>query len=349
MNVTPESIQKDYEILKENLPIQIGIDHLDLNDDNIFEKNKILHKLNLLNVGQINDVKLENNSIKISDAEITNSEIKKLYDQGELNDFSPVFDMYTTPCPTGKADHVEQYSVIQRVDFVPTGACETCKVDQPLGAANSSDTNRFNAKAIIGSENMVDDTSNSGSAPAGSDGNDPDDIDQDAVLQQILEAIQGMAADNKKSFAAIEGNLGIKEAPAPAAPDANADPNAPADPAKASGSEKVVDPEMESMKKEFKEMKAKAAKAEATAIVAPYLEQGKILPANVEKHVAMAMKAPEDYKVMMEDAAVIIDMDKHVKGKDGKATSSLVDEDGEEIDLKASSDAIDAAMGIKKE
>ena len=337
VNVTPKSIQKDYEILKKNLPIPIGIDHL---DEDILQKNKILQKMNLLNVGTINDAKIENNQIKITDAQITNPTIKELYEQGELTDFSPVSTMYVRNCPTGKSDKVEEYSVIQRVDFVPKGACKTCKVDYTGNASLSDSVERYEAKAIIGDENMVEDPKKGNAANApddGSTGNDPDDTAQDATLNDILNAVTDLATSLKTSITAIEGNLGIKETPA--APDAT--------PAAAGSSEEViVNPELEQLKNDMKEYKAKAAKAEATAIVNPFIKEGKILPADVEKHIGMAMKAPEDYKVIMENAKPIIDMDKHSENGQGQAgTSDLTDSEGNEIDLKETRKQVKGIIG----
>ena len=244
--------------LKENLPIQIGIDHLDM--ENVLKQNKILQKLNLLDVGTINDVKLEDNKIKITDAEITNSTIQELYDKGELTDFSPVSTMYASQCPTGQADKVEHYSVINRVDFVPKGACKTCNVNQPQGNASSSEITRYDAKAIIGDENMATDPNAGNPAPDnGSTGNDPDDEAQDATLADIVAAInaQGTKLDSiQAGITALEGNAGIKEAPTP---DPNANPTAPA--AAGSSEEDVkLDPEIVQLKADVQEYKAKAQK-----------------------------------------------------------------------------------------
>ena len=96
----------------------------------------------------------------------------------------------------------------------------------------------------------------------------------------------------------------------------------------------------------MKEMKAKAAKAEAEGIVNGYLEAGKILPKQVEKHIAMAMKAPEDYKGIMDDASVVIDMDKHSKQGQGKAGHATVtDDDGKEVDMVKANKEIDTLLG----
>ena len=201
VRATAESVKKDYEILQENLPIQIGIDHL---DDDILAKNKILQKMNLLDVGIITAVKLENDSIKIAEAKITNPTIQALYDAGELDDFSIVSDMYVRPCPTGKADAIEDYSVINRVDFVGKGACKTCQVEPPAAMASSG---RFNAKAIIGDENMAGDNPANDGAGDGKEDVEPTMAD----IGKTLAAIATTLEKQNKALAAIEGKMGIKE------------------------------------------------------------------------------------------------------------------------------------------
>ncbi len=352
--VSPESLKKDYEILKENLPIPLGIDHLDL-DSNVLKKNKILQKMNLLNVGLLRDVKLEDNKIKITDAEITNPIIKELHQNGELNDFSKVSKMNVKPCPTGMADQVEKYSVINRVDFVGNGACEKCKVDMPLAASSSA----YNAKAIIkGDESMAADPNAGNPADPGADPNAQDPKNNEpATLDDVVAAIGtlGTKIDKVQSgITALEGKAGIKEPVDP-----NADPNAQNPPAAASeggegegekdpeGGASKPDPEVVKLRKEMDELKGNAAKAEAEGIVSGFLEEGKIKPAETEKHVAMAMKAPEEYQEVMKEAPKIIDMERHSQGGTSAASNStkLVDEDGEEIDLEKISKEQDKMMG----
>lgn len=337
VNVTPQSLKQDYKILKENLPIPFGVDHLDM-DPTFLKKNTILQKMNLLNVGVLKDVKLENNKIKITDAEITNPIIRELHENGELNDFSQVSNMHVRPCPTGMADKVEEYSVINRVDFVGTGACKTCKVDMPLAASSTA----YNAKAIIGDESMAVDP-NAGSNPdASGDGEAPE-----PTMTEVMAVIKDMATNVSTSLKAIEGALKIK-----VAPPAGEDPNAQTPPAAASeGDEEDVegnaskpDPEVIKLREEMDGIKAQAAKADATNVVNGFLKEGKIKPAESEKHIAMAMKAPEEYQEVMKEAPVIIDMERHSTNP-GAASDSEEDED-EYTDEKFEKD-FEAAYGSK--
>lgn len=343
VNVTPESLKKDYKILKENLPIQLGIDHLDM-DASVLKKNKILQKMNLLNVGVLKDVKLENNKIRIADATITNPIIRELHDNGELNDFSIVSNMNVTPCPTGMADKVEEYSVINRVDFVGTGACKTCKVESPLGLASSS---AYNAKAIIGDESMAID-------PNVDPNVDPKAQDPKAepTMAELMTVIKNMATHMTTSLKSIEGALKIKtvDPNAPAVPDPNAAPAAPAAGSDSGEEEEIEgqaskpDPEIEQLKKDVATFKATAAKAEAISIIKPFQEDGKILPVDIEKHIGMAMKAPEDYKEIMKNAKAVIDMTKHSKTLPGNAADS---EDEDEYSDKDFDKDFEAAYGSK--
>ncbi|MDR2967840.1 MAG: hypothetical protein LBU74_07845 [Methanobacteriaceae archaeon] len=67
--VSQEALKKDYAILKAKLPIPIGIDHL---KPEIIPQNKIIQKMNFLNIGIIEDLKLKNNGIHILKAKIRN-------------------------------------------------------------------------------------------------------------------------------------------------------------------------------------------------------------------------------------------------------------------------------------
>ncbi len=125
LKVTDRSLKRDYDLLSNNLPIPIGIDHL---DDNILKENKVLDKMNLLEAGQINEIKLTDEGIEIVDAELYNDTLNDLYNNGDLTDFSIVADLYSKNTDNPDCDYIEDYSIIKRVDFVGTGGCETCKV-----------------------------------------------------------------------------------------------------------------------------------------------------------------------------------------------------------------------------
>lgn len=318
--------------------------------------------MNLLNVGSIDDVKLEDNAIRITESKITNPTVQELYDNGELTDFSFVSDMYTDKCKTGLADAVEKYSVINRVDFVEKGACHECKVD--YNNAQASVPQRAQAKAIIkGGNSMAGDAGNTNPAPAdqnGGSGNSGDgkgDDQQEVTAQDVLNAINEMSTYLKSSITAIEGALKIKAVPQdgqqpPATPAAQ--PAAPAqagdatpddtnnkpEPAAASD---AIEQRLTALENDVKAQKALAAKAQAAAVVDGYLKEGKVKPADVENHIALAMDAEDKYKAIMDNAEVIIDMTKHSRAEAGSS------DDEDEIDLDKSMKTIDAAIGKKED
>lgn len=301
--------------------------------------------MNLLNVGQIKDVKLEDNAIKITESEITNPTVQELYNKGELPDFSFVSDMYTKECSTGLADAVEDYSVINRVDFVEKGACHECKVD--YNNAQASVPQRAQAKAIIkGGNSMAGDAGNTNPAPvdqnngSGNSGDGKGDDQQEATAQDVLNAINEMNTYLKSSITAIEGALKIKAVPQDGQQPPTTPAAQPAAPAQAGDATKQRIIKLEN---EVKAQKALAAKAQAAAVVDGYLKEGKIKPADVENHIALAMDAEDKYKAIMDNADVIIDMTKHSKA----GASSSDDED--EIDLDKSMKTIDAAIGKKED
>ena len=350
VHATPESVKQDYEILKQNLPIPIGIDHL---DDKTLNQNPILKKMNLLNVGSIDDVKLEDNAIRITESKITNPTVQELYDNGELTDFSFVSDMYTDKCKTGLADAVEKYSVINRVDFVEKGACKECKVD--YNNAQASVPQRAQAKAIFKGDGTMADGNGNPDQNAG-DQNSPDGSDAEPTMQDVLNAIQEQNNFLKSSITAIEGALKIKAVPQDGQPPATptAQPAAPAqagdatpddennnsEPAAASD---ATEQRIIKLEKEVKAQKALAAKAQAASVVDGYLKEGKVKPADVENHIALAMDAEDKYKAIMDTAPVVIDMERHSRAEAGSS------DDEEDIDLDKSMKTIDAAIGKKED
>lgn len=342
VHATPDSVKTDYAILKELLPIPLGIDHL---KPETLQENKILDKMNLLNVGEITDITLEDDQIKIKDAHITNPTIQTLYDNGELPYYSFVSNMFTSPCQSGQADAVEQYSVIGRVDFVEKGACEACRTGITAHASDS----KYNAKAIIGDDNVAEDSSNSGDNSG--DGNE----DGEPTMADVLKAIKGLA----DTLVTIKGALKVQEVPA----GDNGQQANPQQQAAASNSEEENNEEEEEeggtpaaasdaekriakLEKQMKEQNATAAKAEAMGIVSKFQKEGKVLPKDLDDHVAMAMATPEQYKKAMENAKPVVDMDRHSSGNAnaGDAGATITDEDGNEIDLDKTVEEIDAVI-----
>lgn len=136
----PESNVKDtYKVLKSRLSqegsIPIGIDHL---PDNIIEANPILKKLDLLNVGEITEIEYANDAITIAEAELTNPQIKQLYEAGELDMVSIVAKSTTSECPKNPDYRIVNQTDITRVDIVERGACPTCNIPKPQDSSDES-------------------------------------------------------------------------------------------------------------------------------------------------------------------------------------------------------------------
>lgn len=128
----PESnIKSTYEQLQSRLSkegqIPIGIDHL---PDDIIKANPVLAKLDLLNVGNITEIEYADDTIKIVEAELTNPQIRDLYEAGELDMVSIVATSNVSACPQDY-DYIVNNTDITRVDIVEKGACPTCNIPKP--------------------------------------------------------------------------------------------------------------------------------------------------------------------------------------------------------------------------
>ena len=122
-----EAFEKVQSRLSSEGSIPIGIDHL---SDNIIKANPILAKLDLLNVGEITEIEYANDTITIVEAELTNPQIKALYEAGELQMVSIVATSNVSECPNDY-DYIVNNTDITRVDIVEKGACPTCNIPKP--------------------------------------------------------------------------------------------------------------------------------------------------------------------------------------------------------------------------
>lgn len=134
----PESnVKETYNVLQSRLStegsIPIGIDHL---PDNIIEQNPILKKLDLLNVGEITEIEYANDTIHIAEANLTNPQIRDLYEAGELDMVSIVANSTTSDCPKNPDYRIVDTTDITRVDIVEKGACPTCNIPKPQSSGD---------------------------------------------------------------------------------------------------------------------------------------------------------------------------------------------------------------------
>lgn len=312
--VSPEAAKKDFNILKANLPIPIGIDHL---DDKLLEQNPILKKMNLLDVGEISDVELKDNGIHILEAKITNPLVKELYNEKKLPDFSMVGNVSLNECKTGQADYVENYNVINRVDFVEKGACTTCNVEYGHSL--------LEAKSVIG-DIMAEDGNN----------NDNGGQNEDPTLNDVMKGITDLKEEQKNQFDGLDERIKALE-------ENNAEGSNPDDEGDNEGSEGSEDnSELKAMKAEIAEMKAKSAKKEATSLVNSYIDEGKVLPKAVAKHVSLALAEPEAYKEMMAEAPVVVEINKR---RSNAEAGDAGDEGSEEYSDEDFEEDYEAAYG----
>jgi hypothetical protein len=284
LKVTTESLARDYALLKANLPIPIGIDHI---KDEVLASNPILAKMNLLNVGEIREVELKAGAIHIKQAELTNPQIKSLYAAGELGAVSIVSNIKPRPCLTGEVDYIEEYNTINRVDFVGKGGCETCKVDAPM---------MLNAKTILKGDMMVDKTGKDNKL----EGGDGDEVTLETVAEQLTEMAKTVKDISDRVTTLEDGEKQEKEGEDPEEEKG----------VEASAADSEAIKRIKKLEKELKASKAEAAHAEAAGIVNKYLKEGKLFAKQVKSHVAMAMATPEEYKTSMDDAPVVVDLKK---------------------------------------
>lgn len=126
--VPEETIIPTYKLLETKLAedrVPLGIDHL---DEKILKENKILAKLNPLDVGEVKKIATDGEHIYITDSELTNPSVQELQAKGELPAFSVVGPVQAHECERDDIDYVLDYfEDIKRFDFIEQGGCQTCK------------------------------------------------------------------------------------------------------------------------------------------------------------------------------------------------------------------------------
>jgi len=281
--VPKSNIKSTYDTLQSRLStegsIPIGIDHL---PDDIIKANPILAKLNLLNVGEITEIEYANDTISIVEAELTNPQIRALYEAGELDMVSIVANSTTSACPKDY-DYIVNSTDITRVDIVEKGACPTCNIPKPT---DSSDDTVVYARYSIKQEeetNMADELT-------------AESIQE--IVNTALNPIKESLEKQEKRIATIEEKVNGENAP---------------------GKEDKVDEKVEA---KLAEMKLETAKAQ----VKMGIMAGKILPAQEESMVKMCAADSEAFSKMMEDAPVLVPLDK----RESLLAGDAGDDDGDE-------------------
>ena len=273
--VPKKDVKKIYELSQQKITddgkIPIGIDHL---PEEVINNNPILSKLDLLHVGDITAVEYDanNDTVRITEANITNPLIKKLYDDGELESVSIVSQVKTQPCPKNKDMTIIDTQSIDRVDIVGVGACESCNIPRPNTGSNSmvyarkplnkEDENMAEELTIEQIEELFDKKF-------------------DEKLEPITERIDAIEEEIKDDT--TEGGK---------------------------GSGKQEENELAAMKAELEQLKKDKAEemalAAANAKVEIAIREGKIKPADKENMVAFAKSSSEAFDAYIKDAEVIV-------------------------------------------
>jgi hypothetical protein len=140
--------------MKDEGKLKLGIDHL---GDEILRDNQILDKMNLLDVGVVERIGMDGDSLYILESSVTDPKIKELHGEGELPAYSVVGSMTAKPCPTDKADYVLDTLNVERIDFVEEGGCQSCTV----GATPDTlilTSKKFEEESIMSDDNAKPDT-----------------------------------------------------------------------------------------------------------------------------------------------------------------------------------------------
>ena len=285
--VPDTNVKSTYTTLQSRLSKQGRIPiGIDHLADNIIEANPILKKLDLHNVGEITKISYANDTITIEEAELTNPLIKDLYEAGELDMVSIVANSTTSECPNDY-DYIVNTTDITRVDIVEKGACPTCNIPKP----QSSDDTVVYARYSIKNKEETDMA---------------DELTAEAIQEIVntaLNPIKEALDKQEKRIATIEEKV-------------NEEPNQDDD----SGNGETKNDEKVEAK--LAEMKMEAAKAQ----VKMGIMAGKITPAQEESMVKMCAADSEAFTKMMEDAPVIVPLDK----RDSLLAGSSGDDDDDD-------------------
>ena len=72
----------------------------------------------------------------------------------------------------------------------------------------------------------------------------------------------------------------------------------------------VADDSISKLTLEVEKLKKDKLQLEANNAVEGYMKEGKILPKDIAKHQAIAMKTPEEYKELMATAPIVVELDR---------------------------------------
>lgn len=320
--VPEETILPTYKLLETKLSegrLPLGIDHL---NEKVLEENKILAKMNPLDVGEVKKIATDGQDIYITDSELTNPQVKELQAEGELPAFSMVGPIQAHECERQDVDFVLDYfKDITRFDFVEQGGCQTCKTGvEPTELILAS-------KLSMEVDKLTDQDNNDGSNPTDQNPGEGTGTGQrqggeaEGEPKYITEEQLDQKLDEK--FGKLEELI------------------------KAKPEDSKVEARFADLEKDNKELKLEAKRAKVAPIVDTAINEGRILPVDQDMFMEAGLAAEdlEKWKKSVTERPVLVDLTEKGKILEAKGQGTFTDPEGNLINLEESSKQIDSAIG----
>lgn len=270
--VTEEDVREAYprfRELAEDQGIPVDVDHLKAEDSTL------LQDLGYDEVARITRVALRDGKILATEIQPVHESFYTLLREGLVKAFSVYMDAEVESVGDG-VYRVTGVNSLESVSLVKNPACRQCTV-QRIYAARADDTRHIlEVKMRFGGDTLADPgTQEPGQVPGQEQG------------QDLAMELEGLLSRLEKVAEKLEALL---------------------NPGEEDGGEDEPAIEAENLKTEVEAMKRKLLENEARELVESYAEEGKILPKDVERHMKLALSNPTEYRELMDDAPVIIEM-----------------------------------------
>ncbi len=293
-----ELAENVYECVKSKIEevggLPITIDHLNLS------QLEILKDMGYGVIGWITKVELRNNRVYATEIAYEGDGIPKLIEKGLLKAFS--IEAFTSLKPFEDGFKIVKFEEVTAASVVRTPACPSCLVYRIEAYNRSKHMMDVFVKFIptIKGGNMKVDMqkeepkpSEPAEKPAGEGDEAKADVETtaividrvNAVVEELTQLIKDIQEKQPEEVKPEEGEEKPEE-----------------------GEEKPEKGEDGAVKAATRELKEKAAVAQAKKVVEAYVEQGKVKPADIEAHVKLAAKDIKSYQKVMEDSEPLIQM-----------------------------------------
>jgi len=287
--VTEENIQDAYPLFKEKTMeggILVDVEHVAGKDNLLSETHDA--------IAAITQVELTSEGIIAVEITPLKEEFLGLLDEGLVKAFS--VSITADVHEEDGAYYIDRVTGVDRVSLVKHPACPTCRVAWINATGADEDGRRVSLR--FGGEILTEQEGVAAVKEASLE-------EVMAALEEVMAALEELKSKMEEVISAINS---IEEPEEPEEGDET--------PKESVGVESSAADELA---REVQEMKEKLELQEAKAIVEAYVEEGKVLPRDIEKHVKIALSNPEEYKELMDDAPVLIDMSrKSVKAEETK-------------------------------